>query len=108
MLDVLVLGREIEDLMRPVGRFAGQRGRAESSRKRQVLAHEVGEQREEDVVKRLEPAGELDGLAEWDIALDLEVLGGNLPGVLPVGPEPVGLLCGQPANLLLTADRVSG
>src|SRR4051794_1614973 len=75
---------------------------------RQVRADHVGHMREEKVVKVLEPTGETDGLAERHIGLNEEMLGDDLPGVVPFGAQPVGLDSGQPAGLVLHSSAGGG
>ena len=87
-------------MCRFVGRVAREARVAETAcERRAVLSLDIGHERHEEVVEGLEPAAEADDLGERHIALDLEMLGGDLPGGLPSRPEPVGLRGGEPADL---------
>ena len=108
VLDKLVLGGEVVDLVRPVRGSPVERRVAEPLASGQVLAEDVGQQREEQVVERLEPAAERDRLGERDVGLDLEVLGGDPPGRASSPTAAVGLVGGEPPDLLRPRDAGRG
>ncbi len=65
----------------------------------EVLAEDVGQNRGEKVVKRLEAAAEDGCRGERGVGLDFEVLGEDIPASVPVGSELVDLGGREPPDL---------
>jgi len=110
VVDVFLLILEIIDLVRVDPRLALHFLVAKTLGQRQAIVgfHHVGQQREEEVMKRFELPAEGDRLGEGDIRFDLEVLGRDRPGAGPRAPEPVRLLSGEPSRFPLSGGGRGG
>ena len=107
-LDVLLLVGEVVDPVRllRLDRRGGELGVLGEQGEREVgRADDVGQDRGEELVERLEVAAEVDRLGEWDIRQDREVLGADLPPLGELPAQRIGIGRGEPAGRLAFGER---